>query len=210
MTAIWCAAEAEMAIRLPFPCERGNSAIVVGVAEHLVPLVADSLDAVHVRVIHHAADFELLSRLLLAEPPGELALIDLAATGRRGTHLIRVLRRTGWSSVLAVTPQRDEVARKAALDAGVDGVLVRPDIRPARGEWASRALAGDLLRGELTVREVEVIRLVAEGCTNSGAARELGLSPMTVKSHLERIGRKLGTGDRAAMVLRALRQGVIW
>ncbi|KOV83966.1 hypothetical protein ADL03_18935 [Nocardia sp. NRRL S-836] len=151
-----------------------------------------------------------MRRLVLTEPPGRLALVDLAATGRRGAQLIKALRKLGWGSVLAVVSQHDEEAHAAALDAGADGVLVRPDARRAQGDWTRRALSGGLFMSDLTVREVEVIRLVAEGCTNSGAARKLGLSPMTVKSHLERIGRKLGTGDRAAMVLQALRRGVIW
>ena len=44
---------------------------------------------------------------------------------------------------------------------------------------------------------------------NGDIAAALQLSPLTVKSHLARIGRKLGTGDRAHAVLLALRAGVI-
>ncbi|USX55495.1 LuxR C-terminal-related transcriptional regulator [Lentzea sp. HUAS12] len=194
----------------PFQGDRGGAALVVSADAHVTSLVADSLDAVDVRVVHPAPGFESLRRAVLDEPPGRLALVDLAATGRRGPHLIRALRTLGWSSVLAVVPRHHKEARAAVVDAGVDGVLVRPDAHLAGGGWAGRVLSGDLCPGDLTAREVEVIRLVAAGCTNRGAAGQLGLSPMTVKSHLERIGRKLGTGDRAAMVLQALRRGVIW
>ena len=62
---------------------------------------------------------------------------------------------------------------------------------------------------ELSGREVEVLRLVADGQSNKQIGDELGLSALTVKSHLARIARKLGTGDRAEMVALAMRAGVI-
>jgi DNA-binding NarL/FixJ family response regulator len=45
--------------------------------------------------------------------------------------------------------------------------------------------------------------------SNKQIGEELGLSALTVKSHLARIARKLGTGDRAEMVAMAMRGGVI-
>jgi DNA-binding CsgD family transcriptional regulator len=54
-----------------------------------------------------------------------------------------------------------------------------------------------------------VLRLVADGQSNKQIGDELGLSALTVKSHLARIARKLGTGDRAEMVALAMRAGVI-
>lgn len=62
---------------------------------------------------------------------------------------------------------------------------------------------------ELSGREIEVLRLVADGQSNKQIGEELGLSALTVKSHLARIARKLGTGDRAEMVALAMRAGVI-
>jgi DNA-binding NarL/FixJ family response regulator len=56
---------------------------------------------------------------------------------------------------------------------------------------------------------VEVLQLVADGNSNRDIGVALSLSALTVKSHLARIGRKLGTGDRAEMVAVALRAGVI-
>jgi DNA-binding NarL/FixJ family response regulator len=50
---------------------------------------------------------------------------------------------------------------------------------------------------------------VAAGRSNRDIGAELNLSALTVKSHLARIARKLGTGDRAEMVAVALRAGVI-
>lgn len=54
-----------------------------------------------------------------------------------------------------------------------------------------------------------MLELVAEGRTNTEIADVLGLAGGTIKSHLGRIGHKLGTGDRAAMVTTALRTGLI-
>ena len=62
---------------------------------------------------------------------------------------------------------------------------------------------------ELSGREVEVLKLVADGQSNKQIGELLGLSALTVKSHLARIARKLGTGDRAEMVALAMRAGVI-
>jgi DNA-binding CsgD family transcriptional regulator len=67
----------------------------------------------------------------------------------------------------------------------------------------------DGLASELSGREVEVLRLVADGQSNKEIGEQLGLSALTVKSHLARIARKLGTGDRAEMVALAMRAGVI-
>lgn len=62
----------------------------------------------------------------------------------------------------------------------------------------------------LTDREIQVMRLVAEGMSNREIGARLYLSPSTVKQHLARIADKLGThGDRAGMVARLFRQGVL-
>jgi predicted ATPase/DNA-binding CsgD family transcriptional regulator len=65
------------------------------------------------------------------------------------------------------------------------------------------ALCRQPLRGGLTTREVEVIRLVAEGLTNTEVACRLGLSPRTVHAHLRSIFDKLDVGSRTAAVHRA-------
>jgi DNA-binding NarL/FixJ family response regulator len=63
--------------------------------------------------------------------------------------------------------------------------------------------------GSLSAREIQVLQCVADGKSNKNIGEELGLSALTVKSHLARIARKLGTGDRAEMVATALRSGAI-
>ncbi len=58
----------------------------------------------------------------------------------------------------------------------------------------------------LTGREIQIIRLVADGHTNQQIATRLGLSPNTVKSHLHRITKILGTTGRAHTVATYLKQ----
>ncbi|MEI2784626.1 MAG: LuxR C-terminal-related transcriptional regulator [Candidatus Nanopelagicales bacterium] len=63
--------------------------------------------------------------------------------------------------------------------------------------------------GLLSERELEVLRMVADGQTNRAVGEHLGLSSLTVKSHLARIARKMGCGDRAEMVATSIRNGYI-
>jgi PAS domain S-box-containing protein len=72
----------------------------------------------------------------------------------------------------------------------------------------------DRRRGELgppvlTPRELEVLQLAARGHTGPAIARELHLSPATIKRHFEGIYARLGVSDRAAAVAIALRRGLI-
>jgi PAS domain S-box-containing protein len=61
----------------------------------------------------------------------------------------------------------------------------------------------------LTAREIEVLRLAAEGNTRPQIAEHLAISPLTVKTHFEHVYEKLGVSDRTAAVAEALRSGLI-
>lgn len=61
----------------------------------------------------------------------------------------------------------------------------------------------------LTSRDLEILKLIAKGQTNKGVGRSLGLSPHTVKYHLEGIFEKLGVHTRAEAVHHFARRGVI-
>ena len=76
------------------------------------------------------------------------------------------------------------------------------------GRFLSRRQAG-LGSRPLSEREIEVLRLAAEGLSGPEIAERLVLGPATVKTHFEHVYEKLGVGDRAAAVARALRTGVI-
>jgi len=62
---------------------------------------------------------------------------------------------------------------------------------------------------ELSARECDVLRLVADGHTNKEIGEKVDLSALNVKSHLARIAREPGTGYRAHMVALRIRSGVI-
>ncbi len=61
----------------------------------------------------------------------------------------------------------------------------------------------------LTSHEVEILQRVAGGETSKVIGSRMGLSPGSVKNHLHRAGRRLGTTDRAYMVLLAMRAGAV-
>ena len=62
---------------------------------------------------------------------------------------------------------------------------------------------------QLTRREAEVLRLLAEGRTAGRIGEELHLSEATVKTHLHNLYEKLGVSDRAAAVATAMRWGLL-
>ena len=132
--------------------------------------------------------------------PRELALISVAF-GADLHPLVNSLRWAGWPRVIALARAADSGSMIDACRAGASGVLGGPtdgavDDKP-------RAIPA------LTDREVEVLEWVADGRSNQWIAEQLTLPSRTVKAHLSRIGRKLGTGDRAEMVAIAMRAGVI-
>jgi len=111
---------------------------------------------------------------------------------------------------LVVVGAPEPAAVRDVLDAGARGYLFsRPNAeRPPAEDWTRvRTASGSVT--ELSAREIEVLQGVADGRTNGDIAADLQISPLTVKSHLARIGRKLGAGDRAQAVLLALRARVI-
>src|SRR3954465_2027472 len=157
--------------------------------------------------------------------PRDICVADVHLPDGSGLTLLSETRAAGWPNGLALSAADDIGAVRNALAGGVKGYVVtgtRTNIgipgRPgapigAAGRGGRRRAPGAPGHGggyrELSGREVEVLRLVAEGQSNKAIGVSMGLSALTVKSHLARIARKLGTGDRAGMVAVALRTGMI-
>ena len=146
----------------------------------------------------------------------DLAVVDSSLPDGSGIALVRELRGLGWVRGLVLSSTEDPYTVRAALAGGVRAFLVTassggPAARAAIPHTlAARPRTARLTGAEaLSGREVEVLQLVADGRSNKEIGEALGLSALTVKSHLARIARKLGTGDRAEMVAVALRAGVI-
>ncbi|MDQ1307334.1 MAG: hypothetical protein QG671_3166 [Actinomycetota bacterium] len=138
------------------------------------------------------------------DAPSDVCVIDGVTRDVPILTFVRDIRRLGWQHVTLVTCRHDAVGVRAALAAGVRTYVVMPSLR---NRHTTTRMPG---RGvELSSREVEVLTAVAEGLSNKQVGERLGLSGLTVKSHLARIARKLGTGDRAEMVAIGMRSGVI-
>jgi len=85
-------------------------------------------------------------------------------------------------------------------------VYLSPDI----SEYVLRGfLSGGDGVDPLSLREREILELIAEGLSGPDVARQLGLKPKTVENHRARIMEKLGIHDTAGLVRYAIRHGVI-
>ena len=165
-----------------------------------------------------------------ASGPRDLCVLDLGLPDGSGLDLLAELRSAGWGRLVVLSAADDPYSVRAAFVAGAQGYLLKSASPVVVVDGVRRVLDGGVyadpsvasllaagLRGgpsdsgvsELSGREIEVLRLVADGKSNKEIGEDLGLSALTVKSHLARIARKLGTGDRAEMVALAMRAGVI-
>ncbi len=143
------------------------------------------------------------------EGPRDLVIIEGGLSDGPALPLLADLRAAGWRRVVLLTVRDDPYAVRAALGAGIRCYVVTPEEALAPIAPSARPRPRTAAPDELSAREVEVVQLVAEGRSNKDIGESLGLSSLTVKSHLARIARKLGTGDRAEMVAMSMRSGVV-
>jgi DNA-binding NarL/FixJ family response regulator len=157
----------------------------------------------------------------------ELVLMDLQfgqdATGADATRRIRALDAAPY--VLVLTNYDSDGDILGAVEAGASGYLLK-DAPPhelvaavraaASGQSAlAPAIAGRLMarmrspQVALSAREIEVLRLVAEGASNGDVAARLHISDATVKSHLVHVFSKLGVSSRTAAVSEARSLGML-
>jgi DNA-binding NarL/FixJ family response regulator len=73
----------------------------------------------------------------------------------------------------------------------------------------ARKLADHMFQSHLTAREVEVLRLIAEGLRNKEIAGQLSISENTAQGHVKNILAKLKVNDRAGAITAAIRRGII-
>lgn len=139
-------------------------------------------------------------------PTPDVAVIDGSIHDAAVLPLVAHLRHHHWARIVLLSSTRDPRSVGAAVVHGVRSLVVIPAVRFGPADSANPASEA---AESLTDREVEVLQLVSEGNTNKETGAALGLSSLTVKSHLARIARKLGTGDRAHMVSVAFRAGLL-
>jgi len=104
-----------------------------------------------------------------------------------------------------VTAVRQVLGGESPLDPKLAAQLIRRLAGQTPPKEQQPAKHGD----ELTQREIDVLRLVAEGKTNAEIAHSLFISVGTVKVHVERIINKLGVSDRTQAAVRAVELGYL-
>ena len=114
-------------------------------------------------------------------------------------------RRAGVRAVLDSRAGANEIS--AALTAALAGLItLHPDVYRAPARAA--VLEGEAERA-LTLRELEILEMLAEGLRNQAIGRRLGISAYTVKFHVASILDKLGAAGRTEAVTLGVRRGLI-
>jgi DNA-binding NarL/FixJ family response regulator len=155
----------------------------------------------------------------------DVVLMDLRMPGNDGVEATaRVLAQRPATRVVVLTTHETDSDILRAVEAGAAGYLLKDVSRQdlaqairaaARGETVlAPSVAAKLMSRmrspvDLSLREIEVLRLVAQGSTNAEIGRELFISEATVKTHLLNIYAKLGVSDRAAAVAEAFNRGLL-
>ena len=169
---------------------------------------------------HTAADAVELARR--CKPA--LAVVDISLPDGDGLELVRRIKEVSPRCRVLVFSMQNELQFGArALKAGASGYLMKGDKVSAvvealqkiesGGIYASPALAEELMRSvarpaergieQLTDREYQVFRLMAEGRATKEIAQQLQISKKTVDSHVEHMKEKLGCANKTGLMLQA-------
>jgi DNA-binding NarL/FixJ family response regulator len=188
--------------------------------------VAEFLVQGGIEVIARARDGEeALERIEQRKP--RVALVDVRMPKLGGIELTRRAQRsTPDTSILLYTGYGDRALLTEALDAGVRGFVLKEapmdDLLRAvqsvasGGTYVDPVLAGTLAASsignklpELTQRERDVLRLLADGLANEEIGKRLYISAETVRTHVRKAMDKLDADTRTQAVARALRDRLI-
>lgn len=196
------------------------------------PVVRAGLRAVienepDMRVIAELGTAEELVARVRRHEPADVLLLDLQfGPGLLGgADAARQIVAAGGPPVLILTTYGSDSDILSAIEAGASGYLLKDapteELAAAIRAAASGAVAlGPAIQARLmdrmrrptislTLRELEVLKLVALGRSNDAIARELFLSRATVKSHLAHTYDKLGVGSRTEAIATARQQGLL-
>lgn len=154
----------------------------------------------------------------------DVTVMDGMLPDIHGVEVTRtILRKHPEARIILVSINESAEDIHRAIEAGAAGyvsksqnqdVVVRAVRAVASGERflepeLARRLAARAATNSLSQRELEVLRLVAEGLVNKQIGVKLGLSENTVKTHLTRIMGKLDVRDRTSLAMRAVALGLL-
>jgi DNA-binding NarL/FixJ family response regulator len=160
----------------------------------------------------------------------DVVFMDVRMPGMDGIEATRRIKDAAPSTkVILITVDESRGAVSEAIQAGVSGYLLKDATPDALVDAARNAVEGNAVihphltktfieeastadepkSTPLSKREREILQKVADGATTRQVASDLGISPHTVKTHLERIFEKLGANDRAQAVAIAIRTGIV-
>ena len=169
---------------------------------------------------------EALERVAELQP--QVVLMDLLMPVMNGVEAIRAIKRDHPDiEVVALTSVLEDRLVIDAVEAGAAAYLLKetgPDTlfeaihAASRGEVrldpkAQKRLVREVrtpqMRESLTARETDTLRLVAKGMTNKEVAAELGVSEVTIKTHVSSVLSKLNLSSRTQAALFALKEGLV-
>ncbi len=167
---------------------------------------------------------------LCAQAAPDVVLMDLIMPGMGGIAAISAMRQT-WQNVriIALSGSLDGTIIRDALAAGAISYLLKDtsvedlvhairlarqgtsSLTPSAAQALVHTVAAQVpkLGHDLTVREREVLALLAEGLSNQQIAERLVITPATVKFHTRSIRSKLGTSSRTKTVVLALQHDLV-
>ncbi|OGO04412.1 MAG: hypothetical protein A2Y73_00030 [Chloroflexi bacterium RBG_13_56_8] len=150
-----------------------------------------------------------LERLKLLAPKTSVIMVTLYEDP---DYLLRAVSSGAAGYVLKDTSREDLV--RAIRVATEGGAIIAPNMMPQllrrlrEMTIATPQLDANTPEADLSQRELQVLRLITEGHTNSEIAEKLFLSPTTIKTHVQNILRKLDVSDRTQAAVYAVRHGL--
>lgn len=191
----------------------------------LVGLLSERSDF---QIVGEAASGQAAAQLCHQAQP-DVILMDIHMPGENGIETVRALKQNENVQILMLTISDKDEDLLAALDAGADGYLLK-NAEPeelfraihhiAAGQGVlSPAITARVMQAAarqhqekanlISPREQEILQLVAQGAKTAEIAAGLVISENTVKTHIQRVMRKLGAANRAAAVALATQMGLL-
>lgn len=183
------------------------------------------------KVIAEANDGEECLNLLNKRIHPDILLLDINMPKKNGIEVLEYIKQNKIPvKVLILTVHNEVEYLLKAVDIGIDGYLlkdssydelkeaidvvisgntyIQPSLLPALNE-SMEDYALDKEKIEcLTKRELDVLRLISEGCSNKKISDELSISERTVKNHISHIFRKIDVQDRTQAAVFAIRNKI--